>query len=427
MSFSIRGPPSVDVLLQTSGVSVDIEVYVTRAKVNLGIGYVGADGALTAAAPLFLDPVVRSTQNGDNRVQFSQDAFATSGDAVSGSQKLALTVEGDASRIRVLAQNASPDAEAVSGDADAGNVIEGQAGGEASGAGADAQAGQIGDNDVVLDQAARARSGDALAGSQDIAVRVTGSVGELTVLAGNASEGAMATSGDATALNDAAGIGGPVASTDSGSAQAGQIGDNRVDIGQVASATTGDAIAGSQVIDIQVGGSVGDLGVLASNMSDDAIAMSGDAVAGNVAEAIGGPSATTLDGTAMAAQLGDNDVLVDQVADAVSGLAVAGAQVVRIEIGGGVGHGAVLPSNTSNLAQALSGAAVATNDAGGEIGPHASGTAATVQQQGDNTLVLDQDNRSATGDAVAGGQVTGYVVGDSGAEAEPADAIALAA
>jgi hypothetical protein len=372
---------------------------------------------MTRSAPLVLDPLVQSNQIGDNRVQSDQVAGSQSGRAVSGSQRIRVRVDGDALRIRILAQNVAPFASAASGDALSANVVEGQAGPIAAGLVGGAQASQLGNNDVELGQAARAQSGDAVAGSQEIGVEVHGSVKELAVLAQNTAPGALASSGRALASNDAIGAAGPVAAAGLGSAQAAQTGNNRVVIDQLAQATSGDALAGSQVIGVDVSGHVDGLAVMASNGSAGSLAHSGDAVARNSAAAVAGPSSFVFAGDAMSAQFGSNDVIVDQRAEATSGLALSGAQLVSIRAMGGIGQGAVMPMNDSALTLALSGAAVAGNSLLGTEGPIATGLVgnAMTQQAGLNSLTADQDVQMQTGDALSSAQVVKLLAPSRGA------------
>jgi len=405
ISYDIRGPPVVDVLAQSAGVTIDVEAIVTKEKIRLGYGYRGNDGQ---AVPAAVAPLGLAQSDGDNSGFFLQDAFADSGDAISGSQRIGVTVEGDAAAIRVLAQNASPDATAVTGNSAAANNADGHAGPVADGSGT-ALAGSNGDNQIGVDQDATAHTGDAIAGSQVVDVKVTGSVGEVTVLAQNASPGATAISGNATATNTAVAAAGPSATTPDGAALAGQLGDNRVDATQSATAISGDALAGAQVIGVQVGGSAGEVNVMATNASDGAFAQSGDALATNFVDAAAGPSAVGL-GFAASSQVGDNTVLLDQTAVALSGRAVAGSQVVGVTVGTGTGQVSVQPQNASDDAQAISGTATADNVATGTAGPQAAseGTAMAVQH-GSNHADVSQVADGFSGDAIAGGQVVGVL------------------
>lgn len=426
LSFDIRGPPSIDVLTQSSDVAIDVEVFVTRHKVRLGLAYAGRDGALTPAAPLALDPTLTATQQGNNVVEFVQDGFSSSGDALSGSQNVGLTVEGDASSIRILAQNACDGCLAMSGDASSVNDVIGQAGPDASATGIPASSSQIGDNDVSLEQDAVARSGHALAGSQKVSVTVTGSLGTLAIMAGNATVDASAISGNATAVNDAVGLAGPGASSTTGPAQSSQVGDNTVQLDQRAVAATGDALAGAQLIDVLVGGRVDVLTVTAVNGAQGAFAQSGDALASNLGTALAGPRASAGLGAATASQIGDDNVWVSQAASASTGLAAAGSQVIRIQVGQAIGDGTIQHVNDATGAAAVSGTADAVNDADGAVGPVAEGTAAsTTQQTGDTTLSLDQAADAVSGDAVSGAVVVGVV--ESGGQAVAATAAAVVA
>jgi hypothetical protein len=183
-------------------------------------------------------------------------------------------------------------------------------------------------------------------------------------------------------------------------------------VNQNAIAHSGDAVAGSQVIGVHVGGSVGTLNVLVANDATGAAARSGDALAGNVARAVAGPTALATNGDAATSQVGSNVVAVDQTAEAQSGRALAGAQVIAIEVAGGIGQSSIQPMNTSIGTLAASGNVVALNDASGSVGPQGSATGnASTLQAGSNDLTLAQDARPTSGDAVAGGQVVGIVEG----------------
>jgi hypothetical protein len=411
VSADPRGPPGVDVLVQSNGVTVDVEAYVTNEKVRLDTRHRGRDGEELPVAPRQFG-VAGAAQTGNNRVDAAQDALANSGDATTGSQRVKVHVEGDARWVRVLATNVAFGATAQTGDAVSANATQGAAGAGTTSSDGPAQAGQTGSNEVAVDQDARSRSGDAYAGSQEIDVRVTGSVGEVAILATNTAPGAVAQTGDAIASNAATVSAGAHAASGNGPAQAAQVGDNRVDVNQNAIAHSGDAVAGSQVIGVHVGGSVGTLNVLVANDATGAAARSGDALAGNVARAVAGPTALATNGDAATSQVGSNVVAVDQTAEAQSGRALAGAQVIAIEVAGGIGQSSIQPMNTSIGTLAASGNVVALNDASGSVGPQGSATGnASTLQAGSNDLTLAQDARPTSGDAVAGGQVVGIVEG----------------
>lgn len=144
--------------------------------------------------------------------------------------------------------NNSENAYAQSGDAEATNNAEVHSGPQAESGFGDANAQQIGDNESSVKQESNAQSGDAMAGSQSTGV--SGGHGNTTVQNTNNSTNPTAISGNATATNSAFVSGGPVASSLFGNASANQIGGNEVELDQVASALTGDAVAGSQVTGI---------------------------------------------------------------------------------------------------------------------------------------------------------------------------------
>lgn len=147
-----------------------------------------------------------------------------------------------------------------------------------------------------------------------------------------------------------------------------------------------------------------------SNSAIGAIAGSGPAVATNTAAVGAGPSATALLGSAQSQQFGNNTTVVNQNANARSGDAVAGSQVVGV-VGGG--PTTVLGSNNCIGCVAASGPAVAVNAVAAGAGPSATAVlgSANTQQFGNNTTVVNQTSDARSGDAVAGSQVTGIVGG----------------
>lgn len=448
-------------------------------------GTAGEDGGVTNAAVLTAGPrtdsdVSQSTQNGDNALDVTQNDDAASGDAISGSQVTGLVSE-EQGHLSVQNQQASDGDIAETGQAFAANELEADAGPDALGADS-AQASQNGDNAVKIDQTVGAITGDAVAGSQ-----VTGAVaGDHAVVevqnqnhAGTADEGAIALSGNALAAaqvtgvvtgsgsttdiqlaNDATGDDSTGAFSDfslatnaaevtagtSGEAddvaEAGQVGDNVIDISQVgndgalavlqaaptafadvASASqngddavtasqenvsaSGDAVAGSQVTGA-VSGSGSDTDVQATNTSIDAFATSGldegPVIAiPNVLEVAAGPVAEG-DTSASASQIGDAMADLAQSADAGSGDAVAGSQVTGVVSPEEVD---VQVLNASEGDIALSGDVSATNEVEGTLGPEAFADVASASHNGDTGHTLGQDVITATGDAVGGGQVTG--------------------
>ncbi len=361
--------------------------------------------AFVAAGPFSdtVDGTANAAQVGDNDAVLRQSSEAASGDAVAGSQVTGYVGNGDAT---IQNQNASTDPVAISGNAFAENFSAVLAGPAAFSVTGTAQSSQVGDNDVLVDQEAVSTSGDAVAGSQ-VTGLVSAQRGHLTVQNQQSSEDPVAISGNADSVNDVLVIAGPEAFTDGAIAQATQNGDNDVTVVQTAEATSGDAVAGSQITG-SVGGS--DVTVQGQNVADAPFAFSGDAEAFNDGLVLAGPSAASgADGSASAAQLGDNDALLVQDASATSGDAVAGGTVVGIV---DTRDAVVQSGNNTVDATAFSGNATAFNAGLVEAGPVAStsgtGTASAVQN-GDNSAGLAQLAEAESGDAVAGGQVFGIV------------------
>jgi hypothetical protein len=356
------------------------------------------------------DDTAQVSQTGDNDAVLSQSSLATSGDSLFGSQVTG--VVGGSATVQNQNSSSSDGLGAESGPATASNTaapLDGVAvaGPQASGTTAGAQ--QTGDNRIDAAQEAEGRSGDALSGAQ-----VTGAVGDeggfLTVSNQQASEGDEVISGDVAATNDAdIEAGAQALGTDV--AQASQNGDNDVTSDQNVLAKTGDALAGAQVT-----GDVGheDVTVQSMNSSLDAVATSGDVVdATNVLVASAGPFADA--DRAQTSQLGDNAADASQSVAADTGDAVAGSQVIGVVASGSTVT--VQSSNSSVASEATSGTIDldVVQSADVTAGPTSIGdTLAQTSQTGDNAAALAQDAALATGDAVAGGQVTG-IVDDDGA------------
>ncbi len=347
------------------------------------------------------DGTAQTSQVGSNDTAVSQFGAAATGDAVAGGQITGIV--GDGEHVVQNTNNAT-DAFAESGDAEVVNLGLAAAGPTAFSTDGVAQTGQIGDNDAVLTQSSEAESGDAVASSQ-----VTGIVGgSATVQNQGSSEDGFAASGDTLALNVGFATAAPNAASIFGtSASASQTGDNTADVAQDAQSSTGDALAGSQVT-----GAVGDQGgfltVQNQQASDGDFAVSGDAEAVNIGFGLAGPNAFAEDGDATVSQIGDNDVAVAQVADGTTGDALAGGQVV-----GAVGHGDVTVQQqlSAVLPFAVSGSVDTVNFGFALSGPSADSFFgdASASQVGDNTAAVAQEITGETGDAVAGGQVTGIV------------------
>jgi hypothetical protein len=232
-----------------------------------------------------------------------------------------------------------------------------------------------------------------------------------TVQNQNSSDDGFARSGDSTATNSADLRVGPSASSIADNAQASQIGSNSVSVSQASVARTGDAVVNSQITGI-VGG--GNSTVQNQNSSSGGTATSGDALSGNTLDVAVGPDADSIAGDALASQLGDNEVVISQSAEAVTGDAVLGSQVTGI-VGGWDSTVQGQNSFDGFGAFATSGVSDAFNSATGNAGgPEATSPAgsALASQNGDNASDLAQDALAESGDGVVGSQVSG-VVGDS--------------
>jgi len=361
------------------------------------------------------DGVAQASQFGDNSTEIAQAGIAESGDAVGGSQVTGIVGDGIHT---VQNQNACDctGSEILSGDAEVLNESFSSAGPFAFTLGAfTAQTGQVGDNDAVLSQAAEVTTGDALLASQ-----VTGIVGGSAIVQNSnaaVSGGVEATSGNADASNTAASngneaIAGPEAISDAGFSQVSQTGDNSVDATQETAASSGDALNGAQVT-----GAVGDEGgfltVQNQQASEDPASTTGSVSSENDLVGNAGPTTEGATGS-QGSQNGDNEMAIEQSADNTTGDAVAGSQVT-----GAVGYHDVIVnnSNASIGAIALSGddASTIVNNADVEVGVDVDTLSgfANASQLGDNSASADQTVSSATGDAVAGGQVTGVVASGS--------------
>jgi hypothetical protein len=148
-----------------------------------------------------------------------------------------------------------------------------------------------------------------------------------------------------------------------------------------------------------------DVTIESSNNSEDSEATSGQATSGNSGSGHAGP---VNGGGGAILQDGDNEMDADQEAGSKSGDTVAGGQATGVAASGDQDV-TIRNTNNSENDQATSGDASAGNLFGGTVGP-INGGPGLIFQVGDNELDLGQTAESETGDAVAGGQVTGVVV-----------------
>lgn len=287
---------------------------------------------------------------------------------------------------------------------------------------------QSGDNSASVDQGGEAASGDAVGG------QVTGIVssGEATVDARNVSDGAGASSGDATGTNDASSFVGLNVSTETSidasdvSAVEGtnlQEGDNDLTLDQASDATSGDGVAG-QVIGVVTSVS-GSADIVADNLADGSGGASGSATATNLGSSFVGLNTSTgstvvadVTGDAANMQSGDNVLDGAQTATAESGDGVGGQVLGAVAAGdvsidaknvtsGGGGSG---DATALNDAQSFAGLNVSTDTT--VLASDISGTGVN-QLEGDNLLNFGQTAGAASGDAVSG-QVAGVVTSAGG-------------
>lgn len=332
---------------------------------------------------------------GDSNLDIGQDARARGGSASSGSQDIG-------ARNGAIAQVGNSCGDAVTetpcGIATAGGVIVSNTLGSEelpSGAGpiaisdggTDVSASLIGDADAVFTQSAAATSGDATNGSQ------TTDVSRGTVQNDNFALNGEATSGPAAAINIGSANVGPSAAS-STSASASQVGDASGTLDMSATASSGNAVTGSQTTGA-TGDSVGALTVQNRSASEDDTAVTGGSTAVNIVFAGSGP--TALGGDAHAGMVGDSDFDIAVAADAASGDAKTGSQDTIA-----TGSSVVQNDNDSIRNTAVSGDAQALNFEVGVAGPLSTGGTATLA--GDATLLIDATATATSGDAVAGTQ-----------------------
>jgi hypothetical protein len=416
-------------------------------------------------------------QDGDNDVSGEQDAAAGTGDAVAGSQVHGIVNAGEGN-VSVATTQTSEDAESTTGNATAGNddplhagdvfgtsvsiggtgVVRGS--GTALGEVTDSSitgpitgAGIVheGDNAVDVSQNAGAATGDAVAAGQIVGIVNAGDV-DLTL--DNTSDGDEATSGDSDAFNDTGIVfaGNVYASDEGGDIEVASIegpittlpagivheGDNDAGLDQGAAATSGDAVAGAQISGGVIGAG-GSFTAEQTNASEDSESTSGNSLSENFADTVfvGNAAAdgevelgsiSDVTGAGVVHE-GDNEVDATEQANSATGDAVTGASIVGIV---GSGDTSIVTDNTTEDAEATSGDGTSTNDlnlatAGNlmsdaedvDLPDEASIDGVTtddggIVHDGDNTTELGLTADTATGDAVAGGQVVGAVTAAGG-------------
>jgi len=381
----------------------------TVQNTNSAVLALGASGPSAAAqaygitdGPLALALLSGSaSQIGDTTLAVNQTLDITSGDAVAGAAVVGAVADGD---VTVSGSNSGILALAVSGPALAGNVGIINGGPIATGI-LNAQTQQFGDNSAAIAQSVRTESGDAVSGSQ-----ITGAVsnnGDIVIAVQNNAVLTAAVTLPAIGVNIGVARGGPL-SLSVLNANSSQFGSNDTAISQNVSNTSGDAVSGAQISGAVANGS--DVTVMGSNSAIGTAAFSGLAGGINVAATQTGPLGLGLV-SGSASQFGSNNMAIDQRLHNDSGDAVSGSQITGV-VAAADGDVTVSNQNSALGTLALSGPAVGPNLAFAIGGPAATGLlSAQAQQTGDNTLAYSQDLLNASGDGVAGSQVSGIVGG----------------
>ncbi len=310
-----------------------------------------------------------NAQDGDNESGTDQSGQSASGDAVGG-QVTGVVSSGDTS---VDATNRSEDVDISTGDTTADNSsanFTGQhTGGQLQVDATDvsvesAENAQDGDNSTDVVQAAEATSGDGVGGS--VIGVVTSAGGAADVVAANTSEDIDIETGDGDAANDLASFVGQdsgssgesvTADVTGGDITNAQDGDNDLGAGQSATGSSGDGVGG-QVLGIV---SAGDASVDATNHSEDVDVETGDGDASNdfaafVGQVDGGLEVIADDvlvDSATNVQDGDNEKELSQDAVASTGDAVGG-QVAGVVTSAG-GSADLVLANTSEDVDGESG------------------------------------------------------------------------
>jgi len=300
---------------------------------------------------------------------------------------------------------------------------------------------QQGDNKSSTNQNGTSKSGDAVAGQ----VAGVVSSGTTSVDATNKSDHVDISTGDARGSNDSNAFVGLNSSTSTlvGAAAADiangspvtnlQEGDNKYDLNQTLTATSGDGVGGEVIGVVTSAG--GSASVVAANTSTNVDISTGDARAFNDAAAFVGlnsssdTTVSTLPGsadvlnaaTATNVQEGDNKLNASQNADSKTGDGVGG-QVLGVV---SAGAASVDATNKSDQVDISTGDARSGNDFAAFVGLNAAtdtdvvaadvlnGAPASNLQEGDNSKSLSQNATSTSGDSVAG-QVAGVVTSAGG-------------
>jgi len=297
---------------------------------------------------------------------------------------------------------------------------------------------QEGDNKANTDQSGTSNSGDAVAGQ----VAGVVSSGNTSVDATNRSDNVDISTGDARGENNSDAFVGLNSSSgtfvgaadvlNAGGAVNVQEGDNKYNLSQTVTATSGDGVGGEVIGVVTSAG--GSASIVAANTSTDVDIDTGDARAFNDAAAFVGLNASSVTSvvnpfaadvlnasTATNVQEGDNKLNADQSATAATGDGVGG-QVLGVV---SAGAASVDATNRSDSVDISTGDGRAENSFDAFVGLNASsgtfvgaadvlnaGPAVNVQE-GNNKKNLSQDASATSGDGVAG-QVAGVVTSAGG-------------
>jgi len=295
---------------------------------------------------------------------------------------------------------------------------------------------QQGDNKASTNQSGTSKSGDAVAGQ----VAGVVSSGTTSVDATNKSDHVDISTGDARGTNNSDAFVGLNSSTGTSVGAADiangspvtnlQEGDNKYDLNQTLTATSGDGVGGEVIGVVTSAG--GSASVVAANTSTNVDISTGDARAFNNAAAfvglnsssdtsVGSAADVLNTATATNVQEGDNKLSASQTATSKTGDGVGG-QVLGVV---SAGAASVDATNKSDQVDISTGDARSGNDFASFVGLNdASGTdvlAADVLsggpavnvQEGSNKKDLMQNASATSGDSVAG-QVAGVVTSAGG-------------
>jgi hypothetical protein len=382
----------------------------------------GANRQAFAQAPVAVAVLsAQAQQRGRNTARVRQTSAGKTGDVVAGSQVTGVT--GDA---KVMNSNNASLVLGVSGLTAVSNgalvqvgplavALSIAAGGASFGS---ARASQMGDNSMDVGQEVTGETGDALAASQ-----VTGIVDaeDATISHTNSGFINLAITGPTIINNAAIAVAGPDAivvgagALPLGDASASQFGSNEGVLDQSATATTGDALGGSQVAGI-VGGST--FRVQQSNSADVNLSIALGILSTNLAPLFQvGPLALS-NGFTSTQQAGGNAADATQNVEATTGEAVSGSQVTGI-VAGDDADIAVSVQQASNIDFADSEVAIGVNTLTVDAGGLAVGLTvprsltAKSSQLGSNGTKFAQTAAAATSSAVTASQITGTVAGDN--------------